>query len=109
MLIKTKSDFNEFTDRFRTELTKSLGFIIKPSKTRELIAKCAGFKSHNNLISALPVDANIWLEGATATKLNQLINEFNGKKIHSINILRSAFSTVSVRINTSTPNTIKCA
>ncbi len=93
MHINSKADFNVCASRFRSNLAISYDFIIKPTKVRELLAKSAGFSSHNNLLSKLPLDAGLWCQKATSSQLNSLIKVFNGREIESLPLLIDAFNT----------------
>ncbi|OES24153.1 hypothetical protein [Alteromonas macleodii] len=91
MNICSKAEFNFCASRFRDSINNVYGFVIKPSKVRELLAKCAGFKSHNSLLSKLPIDAEIWLQDTASSLLDWLIKEFNGMTVETSLILKDVF------------------
>ncbi|RYY74552.1 MAG: hypothetical protein EOO52_13385 [Gammaproteobacteria bacterium] len=102
MQFLSKEAYNAFANHFRIEFELATQIAIKPSKTRELLARAAGFKSHNNLISSLPVSAELWRQDEVSTSLDESIRSAHGVTAVTKPLLTQAILKIESTIAAST-------
>lgn len=78
MLIESKTQFNLLAAQFGKILADYTPKPIRASKIREMLAKAIGFKSHNGLLNALPVDSQRWQEPEAMERLTELLMNHDG-------------------------------
>ena len=77
-MIEDKSVFSSFARLFVSELKEQHQINIKIAKARELLSLMVGAKSHNNLLSTLPLPEEDWLEADALVQLDLLLKERHG-------------------------------
>lgn len=78
MLIESKRHFNVLAEQFHKAIAGHSPKPIRASKIREMLAKAVGFKSHNGLLSGLPIDSQLWLEPEAVDRLRELLVSHDG-------------------------------
>ncbi|WP_138437836.1 hypothetical protein [Marinobacter shengliensis] len=90
MLIESKAQFNSLAAQFSDGIADYSPKPIRASKIREMLAKAIGFKSHNGLLSQLPIDAQCWAKSDALERLSHLLKSHDGIKAPVTDIIAQA-------------------
>lgn len=94
MKIETKTQFNHFSSHIKNQLSVEYHFNIKISNLREALSKAVGATSHNNLLSQLPLDHDIWLEKGHVSKFETILGDRHGFYIDTRSTIEVALSSL---------------
>lgn len=82
-MIENKSAFNRFAHAFQLKLMADHNGAIKISKAREILAKAVGAKSHNQLLSQLPMPLENWQDPDALSRLSSLLRSNHDIKLQT--------------------------